>query len=450
MSKIFLLQPRELPLDDQWDVIVAGGGPAGCAAAAAAASVGSRTLLIEATGSLGGMGTLGLVPAWCPFTDKERVVYGGFAEKVLRRCMGGMPHVPSSQLDWTPIDPELLKRIYDDLVTQAGATVLFHTQLAAVEAAGGKVDAVITSSKSGLSALAAKVYVDCTGDADLAAWAGAPFAKGDDQGDLQPATHCFVLANVDEYGYRHCGSVRYGTQEPVIDKIVKSGRYPEIPDVHACNNLIGPGCVGFNAGHLWKVDNTDPASVSSALMQGRRMADAYRRGLAEFFPQAFGNAFLAATGSLLGVRETRRIVGDYVLTLDDYLARRSFSDEICRNSYYIDVHRNAQASSAQTSDTRFEKHTHRYGKGESHGIPYRCLVPQKLENVLVAGRSISTDRRVQGSTRVMPVCLAMGEAAGRAAALAVPSRNVRAVDVADLRQQLRAAGGYLPDVPANS
>ena len=219
------LTARDLPLEDGWDVIVAGGGPAGCTAAAAAAREGARTLLIEATGALGGMGTSGLVPAWCPFTDKQRIIYGGMAEKVLKDCMAGMPHVREDHFDWTPIDPELLKRIYDDLVTGAGATVRFHTVLAGVERAeGGRIDAVLLASKLGLTAARAKVYVDCTGDADLAAWAGAEWHKGDESGDLQPATHCFSLANVDMYGYEHCGNVKNRRGEPIINDIVASGK----------------------------------------------------------------------------------------------------------------------------------------------------------------------------------------------------------------------------------
>ena len=142
--KTFTLTQREVLLDDSWDVIVVGGGPAGCTAAAAAAREGARTLLIEATGCLGGMGTAGLVPAWCPFSDKEKIIYRGLAEKVLDACKQGMPHVKADALDWVPIDPERLKRIYDDLVLEAGAKVLFNTSLCAVETDGqGSVSAII-------------------------------------------------------------------------------------------------------------------------------------------------------------------------------------------------------------------------------------------------------------------------------------------------------------------
>ena len=438
----YTLKERTIPCDDTWDVIVVGGGPA----AAAAAREGAKTLLVEVTGALGGMGTSGLVPAWCPFTDKERIIYGGMAERVLKAGMAGMPHVPADRFDWTPIDPELLKRIYDDLMIEHGVTVRFNSFMSSVECgANGAVEAVVISSKAGLKAYQAKVYVDATGDADLTAWAGGEWEKGDDAGDLQPVTHCFTLTNVDMYAYQYGRKLKYGDASPALDEIVASGKYPDIPDVHGCNNVVGPGAVGFNAGHMWAVDNTDPGSTSQALMQGRKIAQAFRDACAEFLPAAFGNAHLSATGSLLGVRETRRIVGDYVLTTEDYFARRSFPDEICRNSYPIDIHttaKEAEEGHEVEAMNRFEN----YGKGESHGIPYRCLTPKGLPNVLVAGRSISTDRVVQGSTRVMPVCLAMGEAAGVAAAMAAVAEghDVHAVDTNQLRETIKKNGGYLP------
>lgn len=436
---------KNLPLESGWDVIVVGGGPAGCCAAAAAAREGAKTLLLEQTQSLGGSGTSALVPAWCPFSDNQQMIYRGLAEKVLRASQLGVPHVPVSVIDWVPINPEHLKRVYDDLVTGAGATVRFQTFLSAVHTdPAGLVNALIVSNKAGLQALRAKVFVDCTGDGDLAAWAGAQFQKGDaTSGEMQPGTLCFVLSHVDEAAL---------SRMPVLDgkhaairQILGSGKYPEILDSHICQNKIGPGTYGFNAGHLFHVDNTDPENVSRAVMQGRKIADAYQRALAEFLPEAFGQSFLVATGAQVGIRETRRIVGDYTLTLDDWLDRRNFDDEICRNAYFIDLHTTAEEARSKV-EVDVMKRFQQYQPGESHGIPYRCLTPKGLPNVLVAGRNISCDRPVHGSIRVMPVCLAMGEAAGLAAALAAQTQNadVHAVDFARLRERLRAEGAYLP------
>lgn len=452
--KQFALTPRSIPLDDSWDVIVVGGGPAGCAAATAAAREGARTLLIEQTGCLGGMGTSGLVPAWTPFSDQERIVYGGLAQRVFEATKAGMPHVKPADRDWVSIDPERLKRIYDDLVTEAGASVLFNTMLSSVETDGaGSVRALVVTNKSGLSAKSARVYIDCTGDADLCAWAGAAFHKGDDHDKgLMPATHCFMLSNVDIYAYLFGESLYGANPKSPMHAVLASGKYPAIPDLHMCQSLIGPGTIGFNAGHLYEVDNTDPESVSKALIAGRKLAASFRDAVAEFSPAAFGNAFLAQTASLMGIRESRRVVGDYELTLEDYLARRSFPDEISRNCYYIDIHPKAAAAINDLKKySQLEKTALRYAKGESHGIPYRCLTPKGLRNVLMAGRCISTDQTVQGSVRVMPCCLTTGEAAGAAAAMAALSDgDVHAVDAARLRAALIARGAYLPETPVGA
>lgn len=440
---------REIPFDDTWDVIVAGGGPAGCAAAAASAREGARTLLIESSGMLGGSATCALVPAWSPFSDKERIIYGGLAERVFNEGKKGTPHVKDSDMDWVPINAEHLKRVYDDLVTEFGVIVQFQTLLCEVETDDdGTVCAVVTASKAGMQAWRAKVFVDCTGDADLTAWAGGECQKGDEHGEkLMPATHCFVLSNVDDFAYLYGPNLHNANPNSPIYDIAASEKYPDIPDTHCCQNFIGPGTVGFNAGHVWDVDNTDPQSVSRGLMKGRKIAAQFRDALAEYCPRAFANAFLVSTGSQIGVRETRRIVGDYMLTMGDYLDRRKFDDEICRNSYFIDVHWAKDAMVRRTDQNdKWEATTFRYAKGESHGIPYRCLTPKSLKNVIVAGRSISCEQIVQSSVRIMPACLATGEAAGLAAALAAKAsgHNVHAVDVAAIRDKLRGYGAYLP------
>lgn len=436
---------QSIEVNDKYDVIVVGGGPSGCSAAAASARNGAKTLLIEATGCLGGMGTSGLVPAWCPFSDlKGNLIYRGIAEKVFRQSNSEVLHVDKDRLDWVPIDPEALKRIYDELVIESGADILFNTVLSTVNCDNeGGVSSIILSNKSGLVAYKAATYVDCTGDADLAVWAGADYEKGDETGDLQPATLCFAISNVNMYHFNNGPGIGRAHEQSVIKKIIASGKYPLIPDTHACNSIIGPGTIGFNAGHIWDVDNTDNATISDAMILGRKMAKQYHDALVDMFPEAFAGSLLSVTAPLMGIRETRRIIGDYYLTAEELMGFKSFDDEICRNNYYIDIHH-------KIKDIGTDRETHvdafYFPPGKSHGIPYRCLTPKGVRNVVVAGRSISTDRTSQGSTRVMPVCLAMGEAAGIAASLAAETKSgdVHKVDTDKLRDILKDNGAFLP------
>ena len=451
----YVMKERSIPLDDSWDVIVVGGGPAGCTAAAASAREGVKTLLIEADSSLGGMGTLGLVPWFCGYHDRERVIARGLAEKVTIGLREGMPglakEMEANPLHDPPIDPELLKRIYDDMVTSSGAGVVFGSRLTAVETAdNGEVETIIVASKAGLRAYRAKVFVDCTGDGDLAFWAGAAYEKGDEEGGMQPGTMCFIINNIDEETLAKGPRVHFYDPDSPIHEAMRSDKYPDIVDLHSCSRKIGPGTFGFNTGHVYDVDATEPESLSKALLTGRRQAQQYRQAFADLHP-AFKESFLAATGSQLGIRETRRIIGDYYATMEDYLGRRSFPDEICRNAYGIDVHGSkkkisklVQKSIGEIKAANVEQ-VKSYGPGESFGVPYRCLVPKDLQNVLVAGRCISTDRQVNGSVRIMACCLNTGEAAGTAAAMAAAGAgNPHTVDTDVLRGKLKDAGAYLP------
>jgi hypothetical protein len=430
-AKDITLNRKKIAVDDNWDVIVVGGGPGGCTAAISAAREGAKVLLIEATGQLGGMGTTGLVPAWCPFSDGEKIIYRGLAEKIFNESKKGVPHEPKTKLDWVIINPEYLISVYDKMVTEAKVKTLFFSRVAAVEkSANDTVDAVIVANKAGLSAFKAKVFVDATGDGDISAWAGASFKKGDGSGVVQSSSLCFSFANADTYNFQNGPTLHPNNPKSPIYDAISSGKYPLI-DKHLNVVLTGPGVLQFNAGHLVNVDSTDPWAVSEAMMQGRVIAAQYLSALQEVQPKTFAGAFLLRTAALLGVRDSRRIEGDYIFTVDDWMQRRTFEDEIGRNSYYLDVHKAGHKAI-------------RYKKGESHGIPYRCLTPKGLKNVITAGRCISTDEESFGSLRVMPPCLVIGEAAGMAAALAIEqSKNdVHKIDVRHLRRRLKEEGQY--------
>ena len=422
---------NKIKVNNQWDVIVVGGGPAGCAAATAAAREGAKVLIIESTGALGGMGTSGLLNAWCPFTDKEKIIYKGIAEKVFMEAKKGVPHARG--YDWIPINTEYLKVVYDDLVMSQGVSVLFFSNMAAVEMKNKEtVDAIIVANKAGLTAYKAKLFIDCTGDGDLAVWAGADFDMGDDKGDVQEGSLCFALSNIDPYEFSLIGTVQSSKKDSPIFKIIESGKYNLIKDYHINDKYAGPGYLAFNAGHV-KVNSIDPASLSSAMITGRKIARQFQEGLAEYEPKTFASSYLAATAALMGVRESRRIKCDYTFTLEDWLDRKEFEDGIGRNSYYIDVHKE--------DATKYPK----YGKGESHGIPLRCLLPVGLKNVFVAGRCISTDHYAHGSLRVMPPALVTGEAVGTAAGLIYKAGtiDVHSIDVTRLRIRLKEMGQLL-------
>ncbi len=414
-----------------WDVIIIGGGPSGIAAAISASREGSKVLVIERTGVLGGMSTAGMIPVWCPYTDKTKIIYKGIAEKILRISKKGVAEVEPSptKYDWSAINAEYMKRQYDLLLKEAKVDVLFFSFVAAVEKSGNNiVEAITVANKAGLTTYKAKVFIDCSGDGDVATWAGAAF-NTTPLDEIQASTLCFSLANVDTDAYLK-GPRLHGSnkQSPVWDGI-RSGKFPLI-DGHINNTLTQPGVIQFNAGHIRNIDSTNPELLSGAMPIGRQIAEQYCQMLREFYPSAFGNAGVVNTAQLLGIRESRRIVCDYTLTVDDWLARRTFPDEIGRNNYYIDRHSN-----------KATKYPH-MGKGESHGIPYRILTPKGLKNVLVAGRCVSTDAATYGSMRVMPPSMVTGEAAGMAAVHAIKKNgcDVHTVDTDFLRKRLKEEG----------
>ena len=276
MSETTYRLTADIPLSEEYEVIVVGGGPSGCAAAAAAARDGAKTLLIEATASLGGMGTNGLVPFWCGFTNGGPLCSTGIGKQVLEACRARMWKGARGDGNNYAIDAEALKRVYDDLVTEAGAEILFCTMLSAVQTDGqGRVTEIIVSNKAGLTAYRAKVFVDTTGDADLVAWAGGEFALGDELGEMQAGTLCFTLTGADMDAYRKVKTHRVIYPNP-------EGEYPLIPDDHCVTAAVGEGAVGFNAGHLVEVDGTDrgayPGTSSSGGGSMRRSLPASESG----------------------------------------------------------------------------------------------------------------------------------------------------------------------------
>ncbi len=429
---------RDLDVRYDVDVLVAGGGPSGVAAALTAARQGLGVRIIEGHSCLGGMGTAGLVPAFMQFTDGINFLAGGVGKELLDLLQergGTMPP------DGYGIRVEVLKRVYDDLVTDAGIGLSFHTQLVDVTTDGGDVREAICAGKSGLFAIRADVFVDGTGDGDLSAYAGAPYEKGDENGAMMPGTLCSLWGAVDWEAVEK-GGIGSGGQR--VEQAIADGVFTledrHLPGVWRVGETVGGG----NVGHTFDVDGTDEESLTKAYLWGRKSMLEYARYYKEYMT-GFENAELVSTGSLLGIRETRRITGDYVLNVDDFSADSRFEDEIGRYSYPVDIH---VARPDKESYEAFMKEitTMRLGKGESYGVPYRILTPKGLSNVLVAGRCVSTDRSMQASIRVMPGCYITGQAAGMAAALMIRDDvDSRSIDVAELQSKLVAMGGYLPN-----
>ncbi|MHC4872648.1 MAG: FAD-dependent oxidoreductase [Planctomycetota bacterium] len=432
---------RELTLDNSWDVIVAGAGPAGCSAAISAARGGAKTLLIESGMMLGGMASAGMVPMlWA----NDIKIYSGLTRDIYERCAANKYDFDNQNYRWIRILPENVKTAYDELTADAGVSVAYNTTLAAVEAKDGQVEALVVNDKSGLYALQAKVYIDGTGDGDLAVWAGAEFMSGDDaSGELMPATLCFQIIGVDDDAIK-------GNRE-LVDEIIglteKSDRFNLIKDRHINISKLKDGIYGFNAGHIWDYDNTKPEDLNSAMPVGRQLAMQIYTALKEVNPEAFEKSTLLCTAPMMGTRETRRIKGDYVLTYEDYVEKKTFSDEISKNNYPIDIHtaKSEQEQSAKGELNVMQRFKH-YEDDESHGVPYRCLLPVGVSNVFITGRSISTDRTVQASVRIMGTCMQTGAAAGIAASLMVKEslENTRDIDVEKLRTVLKENGTYLP------
>lgn len=435
-----LVYSKRLPVKVETDIFVAGGGPAGLAAAVTAARAGAKVFLAEAHTCFGGMGTAGRIPLFMTWGDGIRNLATGFGERVKNRLE------TESHLKGPATDIEALKRVYDVEASEAGFDYTFYTRVIDVVVRDGRIESVICAAPSGLWAVRAKVYVDATGNGDLCAFAGAETKTGDERGESMPGTVCTLWTGVDF-------SKRKGPYSRFLPDAIRDGVFTT-PDLNWAGVWdVGEGVANGNLGHAFGLDGTDERSLTKALVEGRRQAVEYERYLRKYLKNdGCANARLVATADLVGIRASRRIVGDYVLSLDDYMRRASFADEIGRYAYVIDVHPTKSESQNMTAVSRFlNRYTGNlaYGTGDSYGIPYRSLIPKGLSNVLVAGRCISCDHYVQGSVRVTPCCYITGQAVGLAAALALPSRGeVRTVRASDLRSRLRALGAYVPDVKA--
>lgn len=443
----------DVPVIAEPDVLVVGGGSAGIAASVASARVGAATMLVERYGFLGGTSTAALVgPIMTSFSaEGHQPVVGGIFQEIVRRmvAMGGAVdpgmiadigwyggYIRHGHTHVTPFHPEALKLAAQEMVLEAGVRPLLHTTFVDALRQDGRLRGAVVVNKAGLGVIRAGVLIDATADGDVAASAGAAFMKGrPEDGRMQPATMFLRVGNVDdqavaawvaEHERLHPGERLY---ECVVQAARARGEWTLPREYLSLYREPEPGVWRVNVTRVLGVDGTDPDSLTRGEIEGRRQA----WWLMQFMVahcRGFEHARLLEAGAQLGVRETRRITGEYVLTGEDCLEGRRFPDAIARGSYLIDIH---DPTGTRTKLVQIN--------APFYDIPYRALVPRDVDALLVAGRCISVDHVAFGSTRVIPQCYATGQAAGTAAAMAAQSGTPpRAIDVGRLRAALREAG----------
>ena len=442
---------------DCFDVLVVGGGNAGCAAALAAARHGARTLLVERYGFLGGTATAAMVGPWMTFHSGAERIVGGIAQEIVERliALGGSPGHIADASDYvasiTPFDPEVHKALLFDLMRESGVDLLLHGYfLDALTGPDGEVRGARFATVGGTRSYEAAITIDASADAFVAASAGVALQQGDERGRVQPASLMFRISHVDlaataAYVREHPEEMRTSLSPEARDAAsltAVAGLYAlwnaarERGDVDVPRELVSffispyPDEVTVNMTRVVDIDPLDPDDLTRAEVEARGQA----MRLLAFFRRdvpGFANARIAATAAQIGIRESRRIVGAYTLTGDDVLHARTFDDAVARSAYPIDIH---NPSGSGTT-------TFRLPPGAAYEIPYRCLVPEHVDALLVAGRCISTTHEALASTRLTPTVMTLGQAAGTAAALCV-ARGIRPRDLppAELRAALERDG----------
>ena len=431
----------EIPVRCNVDICITGAGPGGIAAAVTAARQGAKVLLLDAHTMPGGMSTAARVPVLMTVSDGIRLLPDGFGREIIDRSTAA---AKAHKFDngWLPIHAEQLKWIYEDLLTQAGVELLYYARLAAVRTENGTIRETVYAAPSGLFAVRAKIFIDGTGDGTVTAWAGAPFDMAPLE-EIMPSTLCSFWAGFDWQAYRDGGACTHNDDKmpDLLEEAFKDGSL-STEDFHHTGLVRNSNfTAGGNISHVFGVDGTDERSLTRGLVESRRLLQEYERFYRKNIA-GFADAEIVDSGSLLGVRESRRIQGDYTLVLEDFQARRDFPDEIGRYNFSADIHPPRPTRAQVEEHKKFFRST-ACGHGESYGIPYRVLLPQKINNLLTCGRCVSTDRYVHASLRVIPGCWITGQAAGMAAAMAADTNTTpRQVDVQKLRENLRNIGGY--------
>lgn len=448
---------RDIKIEEGYDVLIAGGGPAGTAAAICAGRLGAKVLLVEATGCLGGMGTSGLVTAFDPMADGERALVGGVMREIVETLYERGELAPQVTPDfwrkhyhcWTPFRAEGLKRLLDELVQSAGVEVRFFTRVIDADAANKNVNGAVLHNIEGYRYIKARTFIDATGDAVLAALCGAECREaGHNAPEAMPPTLCSLCAGIDwniaqdkDNPRRTTAMGHYEALPQAFQDGHFSHRDRHMPGLYHVGDTVGM----LNAGHIFHMDALNCRSLSDGMACGRQLAKEYVEFYRKYIPGC-ENIEHVTTAALMGVRESRRIVGEYELCFDDYVARRKFPDQIGLFNKFVDIHVHDDSDEELARFRKEQQESGRLGAGESFGIPYRILVPRGWRNLWVAGRCNSSDEKVHGSIRVMPAAAMMGQAAGTAVVQAVnDNESACELDSTKLISTLRANSAILPE-----
>lgn len=429
---------KSVPVVGSYDVVVCGAGPAGVIAAIAAAREGASVALVERFGFLGGMATAGLVMPLSVFIYQNKRVIGGIPWEFIERleAMGG--GYIEKPLGNVAFDPELYKLCMQRMVLEAGMTLYMNSYLTGtVVGAEGRVECVVIENKSGAEALEAKVFIDCTGDADLAAMAGVEMQPMNGE-PLQPLSTYFILAGVDTSSPLIAEAMHHNKQGvnchclPIREYLLEHAEELNMPEFGGpwfCTTLH-EGCVAVNMTRTAAdaCDNRDYTAAECRLREDvYRMADILRDNFAEF-----KNCYVASVATQAGIRETRRIKGVHTMTAEEYMSGYRYEDSISRGAHPIDIH----ATKGSSQVTHFLE--------QAAYVPYRALIANNYPNLLVAGRCLSADRKAFASMRVQASCMGTGQAAGVAAAMcAKVGCSVQSVDIGALVERLKALGAAL-------